>query len=93
MNNSNKLSDFEVRELACYACGLSERQTDDILNKADGSEEEMLIKAYGVDIEQYSRIVTDLIKFTPLTKAALGDSKMHAFVRGNVAIARVFVEG
>lgn len=87
-----KLNDFEVQELACYVCGLNEEQTDEILNKDDGSEEELLFDRYGVDFEQFYNIVNDLIKFTPVIKTVLSGLKAHAFVKGNVTIARLFVE-
>lgn len=88
----SKLSDFEVQELACYVCGLTEKQTDELLNKDDRSEEELLFDRYGIDFEQFYNIVSDLIKFTPVVQTALSGMKVQAFVRGNVTLARIFVE-
>lgn len=56
----------EVEELACLMLG---KDYDSIVNNYDEDTiDEAFYKEYGVDMDNFYRIVEDLIKFTPSWK-------------------------
>lgn len=69
---------WEIEELACKACGLSEEETDEAIN--NGTIDDLLYDKYEICFEQYVKIVTDLIKFTLPAEAALTDETYQGFV-------------
>jgi len=87
-----KLRDFEVQELAGHMLGKSEDEVEEMLNEDDGTLDELLLEKYNVEFEQFYIIVNDLIKFTPIVQLGLTGSRFHAFVLGNMAIAKLNVE-
>ena len=87
-----KLRYYKVQELAGYMLGKSEEEVDEMLDQDDGTLDELLYEKYNVEFEQFYEIVNDLIKFTPIVQSVLSCSKFHAFVRDNVAIAKLTVE-
>ena len=87
-----KLRDFEVQELAGHMLGKSEDEVEEMLTRDDGTLDELLFEKYGVEFEQFYIIVNDLIKFTPIVQLGLTGSRFHAFVLGNMAIAKLNVE-
>lgn len=78
--------DWEIEELACYAAGNSESETEEIIN--NGRIDDLLWDKYGIDFECYKKVVKDLLPLTPVITTALLGKKYHAFVRGNLIIVR-----
>jgi len=78
--------EWEIEELACLACGKSEEETEQAIN--DGTTDEILFERYGVDFETYTKIVKDLIRFTPIVQTALTETNYHAFVADNRIVVR-----
>jgi hypothetical protein len=80
------ISNWEVEELACYICGKSEDEIDEIIN--DGSINEILYEKYEIDFEQFYKIVDDLIKFTLPIKTELANIKVRGFVKDDNFIVK-----
>ena len=79
--------EWEIEELACMVCGKSEEETEQAIN--DGTTDEILFERYGVDFETYTKIVKDLLVFTPIVKTVLTETDYHAFVAENRMIVRL----
>lgn len=86
-----KLNDFEVEVLAGHLLGKSEDEVEEMLDRDDGTLDELLFEKYNVEFEQFYKLINDLIKFTPIVSSGLTGSRFHAFVAGNVAIAKLVV--
>ncbi|MBO2552630.1 hypothetical protein I6M38_11630 [Shewanella algae] len=71
---------FDAQLLAGAALGLTEEQTDEII---DGDEDfdTPLIEKFGVDLEQFGDIANALLPLTPLVSSPLTNVSYHAFVR------------
>jgi len=78
--------DWDIEELACLACGKTEAETEEIIN--NGEVDELLADKYSIDFETYSKIVQDLLPFTPVVQTALTETKFHAFVHNNNTVVR-----
>ncbi|MDP2901936.1 MAG: hypothetical protein Q8N96_02340 [Methylovulum sp.] len=78
--------EWEIEELACAACCKSEEEAGQAIN--DGTTDEILYERYGVDFETYTKIVKDLLPFTPIVQSALAQKNYHAFVADNRMIVR-----
>lgn len=76
---------WDVEELAYRAMGYSENETDDFIN-ANNDIDETLYDKYEISLEQYEKIVKDLIKFTPIMTTVITKKKVHVFMSGNRAI-------
>lgn len=84
---------FDLQLLAGAALGLTEEQTDEIIND-DEDFDTPLMEKFGVDFEQFSEVASALIHLTPTVQSPLTGKVSHAFVRqlggGNcVAIAKI----
>ena len=78
--------DWDIEELACLAFGMTEEETEDTIN--NGEVENILADKYGIDFETYSKIVQDLLPFTPIVQTALTETKFHAFVHSGRTVVR-----
>lgn len=83
--------DWDIEELACLACGLTEEQKDEAIN--DSEVDDVLFKKYEVDFQTYAKIVKDLVKFTPVITTAISGSLVQGFVNGNCMVVKVPVKG
>lgn len=84
---------FDLQCLAGAALGLTEEQTDKIMDDDEDFDTPLMDK-FGVDFEQFSEIAKALITLTPTVQSPLTGKVSHAFVRqlggGNcVAIAKI----
>ena len=70
---------WEIEELAHRAMGKTDTQADQAISDGVDIDEELGNK-YGVDFEQYCKIVNDLLPFTPLIQTAITGGLYHAFV-------------
>lgn len=70
--------DWDIEELAYRAMGKTEEETDKAIN--EGDIDEALHEKYEISFEQYSKIVKDLLPFTPLVQAGISGTLFHAFV-------------
>ncbi|WP_345861253.1 hypothetical protein [Shewanella algae] len=71
---------WEVQELAGAALGLTEDQTEDIIN-GDEDFDTPLLEKFNVDFEQFSNVAEALLKLTPVLKSPLSGDLDHAFVK------------
>ncbi|WP_051228304.1 hypothetical protein [Oceanospirillum beijerinckii] len=65
---------FEFEELIQHLC-----ETDDGQHKRF-SPDELILRKYGVTVEQFHMITKDLLALTPLIKTAIDNQHYHAFV-------------
>lgn len=65
---------FEFEELIHHLC-----ETDDGQHKLF-SPDELILRKYGVTVEQFHMITKDLLTLTPLVKTAIDDQHFNAFV-------------
>ena len=74
-------------DLAAYACGFEE---DKVENAFDHPEEldDALFEKFGVDLDQFTAIAEELLKLTPIIKTVIDGDMIHAFVKGNLIIAK-----
>ena len=86
---------WEMQELAGAALGLTEDQTDAVINDSEDFDTPLFEK-FGVDFEQFSKVAEALLPLTPVLKSPLTDDRNHAFVRqvegGYIAIIRTPAE-
>ncbi|EMK6918790.1 hypothetical protein V9J55_002043 [Vibrio cholerae] len=87
---------FDIQQLAGAALGLSEEQTDEIIND-DEDFDSPLLEKFGVDLDQFGNIAKALLPFTPTLGAGFTGTIYHAFVRqlgqGNcIAIVKMKAE-
>lgn len=85
-----KISYFEIEELACTAMGLTDTQTMDAIEISN--VENLVYEKYEVSLENYHKIANDLIVMSPICQSIVNNEKYHAFVKGGNAIAKVKVE-
>ncbi|HCH2416250.1 TPA: hypothetical protein NKS14_004568 [Vibrio parahaemolyticus] len=71
---------WEMQELAGAALGLTEDQTEDIIN-GDEDFDTPLLEKFNVDFEQFSNVAEALLKLTPVLKSPLSGDLDHAFVK------------
>ncbi|EGG0282950.1 hypothetical protein ACWAOL_004510 [Vibrio parahaemolyticus] len=71
---------FDTQLLAGAALGLTEEQTDDIIND-DEDFDSPLLEKFGVDLEQFGAIAEALLPLTPTVQSPLTGTVSHAFVR------------
>lgn len=69
-----------MQELAGAALGLTEDQTEDIIN-GDEDFDTPLLEKFNVDFEQFSNVAEALLKLTPVLKSPLSGDLDHAFVK------------
>ena len=82
----------EVQELACLMLG---KDYDSIVNNYDEDTiDEAFYKEYGVDMDNFYRIVEDLIKFTPSWKSPLTKQLYQGFVvpEGDKGLMRAIIK-
>lgn len=70
--------DWEIEELAGYAMGKTETEVERMINNS--GIDEYLFEKYEVDFNTYSKIVRDLIPFTPVVKAGISGDLYNAFI-------------
>lgn len=74
-----KLDDFETEELA-----------RGIFDIPDDSEiDEVLYEQFGIDFEQWAKIINTLIIYTPIVISELTKTKYHAFIKDGIALAKI----
>lgn len=71
---------FDIQLLAGAALGLTEEQTDEIIND-DEDFDTPLMEKFGVDLEQFGEIANALLPLTPVVSSPLTKVNYHAFVR------------
>lgn len=71
---------FDLQMLAGAALGLTEEQTDDIIND-DEDFDSPLLEKFGVDIEQFGDIAKALLPLTPTIMSPMTNTIYHAFGR------------
>ena len=71
---------FEAQELAGAALGLTEEQTESIIND-DEDFDTPLLEKFGVDFDTFASIASALLPLTPMVKSPLSGTVSHAFVR------------
>ncbi|MTI13818.1 hypothetical protein [Sansalvadorimonas verongulae] len=81
--------EWDIEELAYRAMGKTEEETEQAIN--DGDIDEALHGKYQVSFEQFSKIVKDLLPFTPQVQAGITGELFHAFV--DVKAQRAIVKG
>ncbi|EJL6420001.1 TPA: hypothetical protein SLZ57_003512 [Vibrio cholerae] len=75
-----RLSLLDIEMLAGAALGLTEEQTENIIND-DEDFDSPLLEKFGVDLEQFGDIAQALLPFTPTVQSGLSGVVYHAFVR------------
>ena len=70
---------WDVEELALRAMGKTEEEKDEFINE-NGDIEEAIFDEYGVDFDNYARIVEDLLPFTAQVQSGITGDLYHAFV-------------
>ena len=73
------ISMWDVEELALRAMGKTEEEKDEFINN-DGDIDEALLAEYGTDLENYARIVEDLLPFTAQVQSGISGDLYHAFL-------------
>lgn len=76
------MDDYEALELANLVVGLPEDNDD--FDKA----EELLYDKFDVGLDDFRKIATALMKFTPAMKSPLTDALYQGFVNGHFFIAK-----
>ncbi|WPC72969.1 hypothetical protein [Vibrio porteresiae] len=71
---------WELQELAGAALGLTEDQTEEIID-SDEDFDTPLLKKFNIDFEQFSNVAEALLKLTPVLKSPLSGELDHAFVK------------
>lgn len=71
---------FDSQMLAGAALGLTEDQTDEIIND-DEDFDSPLMEKFGVDLEQFTKIAEALLPLTPVIGSELTKQLYHAFGR------------
>lgn len=77
---SKKMRYWEMQELAGAVLGLSEEQTEEIIND-DEDFDTPLCEKFGVDFDSFCSVAEALLKLTPVLKSPLSGELDHAFVR------------
>lgn len=71
---------FDLQMLAGAALGLTEEQTEAIIND-DEDFDSLLIEKFGVDLDMFGEIASALLLLTPTVNSPLSGMAYHAFVR------------
>ena len=82
----------EVQELACLMLG---KDYESIVNNYDENNiDEALYEEYGVDINNFYRIIKDLIEFTPSWQSPLTKELYQGFVvpEGDMGLMRAVIK-
>ncbi|KZN64938.1 hypothetical protein N473_12940 [Pseudoalteromonas luteoviolacea CPMOR-1] len=74
------INTFEYQLLAGAAMGLTEEQTENLIDQGADFDDE-LIKALGIDFEQFVNVSQALLKLTPAVEGADSNKLYNAFVR------------
>jgi len=87
-----KIKGIDLEMLIGAAIGWTEEQTEDFIND-DGDWDVVVYEHFNVEVEEFEKIASALIKLTPILKSPLTESEHHAFVRqvdgGFMAIAKI----
>jgi hypothetical protein len=70
--------EWDIEELAYRAMGKNSEETEEAIN--DGDIDDAIHEKYETDFDTYSKIVKDLLPFTPLIKSGISGDVFHAFV-------------
>ena len=74
------ISIFELQELCLYAGGKSEQEVNHFID--DGQDiDDFCYENFNVDFNEFCKISTALLKFTPRLKTQIGENLMNAFIR------------
>lgn len=76
------MDEYEALELANLVLGLPE--DNDSFDKA----EELLYNNFNMDLDDFRKIATALMKFTPTSKSLLTDNVYQGFVNGKFFIVK-----
>ncbi len=71
---------WDYQELAGAALGLTEEQTENIINDNEDFDTPLMEK-FGIDFEQFMSVAEALLKLTPTIKSAITKDVHNAFVR------------
>lgn len=80
------MTNDDLEELACAACGMNEEQITKSIN--DGTVDEAVYERYGVDFDTFAEIAQDLLGFTPVVTTGLTRTKVYAFVKDGVCLVK-----
>ncbi|EGQ8094297.1 hypothetical protein ACUB1N_000009 [Vibrio cholerae] len=71
---------FDIQQLAGAALGLSEEQTDEIINDDEDFDTPLMDK-FGIDLDTFGCVAEALLPLTPHVSSPLTKTVYHAFVR------------
>lgn len=72
---------WDLQELAAFACGLSEKQWEDMQNEYRESElDDLIDKKFHTGFDEFVKIAEALLMFTPQVQTAVTGKPCHAFV-------------
>lgn len=71
---------FDLQMLAGAALGLTEEQTEAIIND-DEDFDSLLIEKFGIGFEEFGEVAKALLPLTPTVGSELSGRVYHAFVR------------
>lgn len=71
---------FDLQMLAGAALGLTEEQTEAIIND-DEDFDSPLFDKFGIDLEMFGKVASALLPLTPTVNSPLSGKTYHAFVR------------
>ena len=72
---------WELEELACRVCGLSEKETEDFINEGTDLDE-LIYPKFSMGFTEFCSLAEALLKFTPKVQTAIEHQYIHAFVDG-----------
>ena len=79
---------WQIQELAAFACGLSEKEWEDMQNEDRESElDDLIYEEFGTGFDEFSKIAEALLMFTPKVQT-FGDNTIHAFVTDSRCILK-----
>lgn len=75
------ISLLDLQMLMGAALGLTEEQTEDIINRDETDLDDQFYEKFDVDTEAFGNLVEALLPLTPMIQSPLTQQLYHAFVR------------
>ena len=85
------MDSLEQIELIGALLGKTEEETEE-LHEDWGLVEDLLYAEFDVDTETFAKIAKALLKLCPVIETAVTGTKYHAFMKGDVILARLKAE-
>lgn len=85
------MDDLELFEIVGALLGKTEDEIEE-MHEDCGLVEDLLYEKFDVDTETFRDIAKALLKLCPVVETAVTGTKYHAFVKGDVILARVKAE-